>query len=72
VTAESGLTTKGQFWQWELFPSFTHYWQHEPEIFYSDLTLQLLRLRILAIQLLQEAVRNGRTSVEDADPKLVE
>jgi hypothetical protein len=65
-----GAATPHQFWQFEMFPSFTFYWQRNMECFYSDLTLHAIRLNIQAIQILQSAVQSGKTAMADGEVKL--
>jgi len=65
-----GAATAHQFWQLEMFPSFTFYWQRNMEYFYGDLTLHTARMHIQGIQILQSAVQSGKTTVADGEVKL--
>jgi len=70
AAVKHGAATTHQFWQFEMFPSFTFYWQRNMEFFYSDFTLHAVRLNIQAIQNLQSAVQSGKTAIEDGEAKL--
>lgn len=70
VAVKHGAATAHQFWQLEMFPSFTFYWQRNMEVFYSDFTLHAVRLNIQAIQHLQSAVQSGKTGLPEAEVKL--
>lgn len=76
ITAQAavkhGAATAHQFWQWEMFPSFTFYWQRNMEYFYSDFTLHAVRMNIQAIQLLQSSVQSGIKTAVDGEVKLEE
>jgi hypothetical protein len=66
------VVTACQFWQMEMFPSFTFYWQRNMEYFYSDFALHIVRLNVQAIQLLQSSVRSGNKTEADGEVKLEE
>jgi hypothetical protein len=72
AVVKHGVATAYQFWQWEMFPSFTFYWQRNMEYFYSDITLHTVRMHIQAVQLLQSSVQSGRKTVADGEAKLDE
>jgi hypothetical protein len=70
AAVKHGAATAHQFWQFEMFPSFTFYWQRNMEYFYSDFTLHAVRMNIQAIQLLQSSVQSGNKTVADGEVKL--
>jgi hypothetical protein len=70
AAVKHGAATPHQFWQLEMFPSFTFYWQKNMGCFYDDLTLHTVRMNIQAIQILQSAVQSGKTAMADGEIKL--
>jgi hypothetical protein len=69
---KQGLTTSAQFWQHEIFPSFTFYWQRNMEYFYSDFKLCEVRFQIQTIQIIQKSVKDNMRTPADAEAKLDE